>query len=338
MTIDPLHPAAGDLASIAGARTRFAPAPTGWLHLGHLVNAIFVWGIARAIDGAVVLRIEDHDRQRCRPEYEAALLEDLERLALQPDEPPIAALRAGRSAFRQSDDPAPYEVALAVAPRRAGWSTPVSAAARRSPRSRGRPGARGGARAARGGAGSDGSLRPTPARSGSRWGREESWQDLLAGPQVGQPSAAGDLAVRDRAGNWTYPFAVVVDDLRHGIDLVVRGRDLLDATPAQLRLARLLAGRHPARFLHHPLLHRPDGAKLSKADGATAIRELLDAGSSPGELLADAARRVGFAAGPPSLDTDRLADLFRPAADSRPAENGAATRDAATPRLDSGPW
>src|SRR5690606_15409291 len=66
-------------------RTRFAPAPTGWLHMGHLVNAIWVWGIARALGGRVLLRIEDHDRSRCRPEYEAGVLEDLDWLGLEPD-------------------------------------------------------------------------------------------------------------------------------------------------------------------------------------------------------------------------------------------------------------
>ncbi len=65
--------------------TRFAPSPTGYLHLGHVVNAIYVWGIARALGGRVLLRIEDHDRMRCRPEYETALLQDLAWLGFEPD-------------------------------------------------------------------------------------------------------------------------------------------------------------------------------------------------------------------------------------------------------------
>ena len=92
--------------------TRFAPAPTGDLHLGHLVNALYTWGIARATGGRVVLRIEDHDRQRWRPAFEAALLDDLERLGLVPDEPPIATFRAGPTPFRQSDAGSAYEAAL----------------------------------------------------------------------------------------------------------------------------------------------------------------------------------------------------------------------------------
>ena len=84
-------------------RTRFAPAPTGYLHLGHVANAIWVWGLARTDGGRVLLRIEDHDRQRRRHEYDAALLEDLAWLGFVPDEGPV----------RQSGDDTPYEAAVA---------------------------------------------------------------------------------------------------------------------------------------------------------------------------------------------------------------------------------
>src|SRR5947207_1319575 len=77
------------------------------------------------------------------------------------------------------------------------------------------------------------------------------------------PGPGGDIPVRDRDGNWTYAFAVAVDDLRQSVDLVIRGRDLLAATAAQIRLARLLGRETPATFAHHRLVRRPDGAKLS---------------------------------------------------------------------------
>src|SRR5258705_2380210 len=92
--------------------TRFAPAPTGRLHLGHLANAIYVWGLARRRGGRVLLRIEDHDRQRCRPEFETALLDDLDRLGLVADAPSTDELRAGPSRYRQSDNDAAYAAAL----------------------------------------------------------------------------------------------------------------------------------------------------------------------------------------------------------------------------------
>ena len=93
--------------------TRFAPAPTGHLHLGHVVNAIHVWGLARRLGGRVLLRIEDHDRQRCRPEYEASILDDLDWLGLEPDVFPTAAFRAGSCPGRQSDREAGYRQAIA---------------------------------------------------------------------------------------------------------------------------------------------------------------------------------------------------------------------------------
>ena len=94
--------------------SRFAPAPTGFLHLGHIVNAIYVWGITKSIGGRVLLRIEDHDRQRCRPEFERAILDDLDWLGFVPDDPPTDAFRTGSCLGRQSDRTSIYEAALAT--------------------------------------------------------------------------------------------------------------------------------------------------------------------------------------------------------------------------------
>jgi glutamyl/glutaminyl-tRNA synthetase len=126
----------------------------------------------------------------------------------------------------------------------------------------------------------------------------EGWDDLLLGPRTGPVAPDGDLLVRDRNGNWTYALCVVVDDLRHGVDLVVRGEDLVEATAVQIRLGRLLGREDPPAFAHHPLVRRPDGSKLSKADGATSIGELLDAGATPAELIGRAAAAVGLLAEP----------------------------------------
>jgi glutamyl-tRNA synthetase/glutamyl-Q tRNA(Asp) synthetase len=110
------HPV--DLAALAARLqappvTRFAPSPTGHLHLGHLVDAIFVWGIARALGGRVQLRIEDHDRSRARREFETSILDDLEWLGFVPDSPSIAALRApGQCAGRQMDRTERYTDAM----------------------------------------------------------------------------------------------------------------------------------------------------------------------------------------------------------------------------------
>jgi glutamyl-Q tRNA(Asp) synthetase len=134
--------------------------------------------------------------------------------------------------------------------------------------------------------------------------------DLLAGPMADEPAATGDPLVRDRLGNWTYAFCVVVDDLRHGIDLVIRGRDLLDATPVQLRLARLLGRAVAPSYVHHPLARRVSGQKLSKSDGDTAVRALLDEGRSPAELFGLAARLAGLQADEAPIAPAALGTVF----------------------------
>ena len=290
--------------------TRFAPAPTGLLHLGHLVNALYTWGIARVTGGRVILRIEDHDRQRSHPEHEAALLDDLERLGLIPDEPPVDAFRAGPSAYRQSDSGDAYATALDHL-RAAGLvyacdctrSTFTAYEAEQ-----GRPWR---------GIGCPGGCRTRGLADGSGLGvrvavgaGSEKWVDLLVGPTADEPAATGDLLVRDRLGNWTYAFCVVVDDLRHGVDLVIRGRDLLDATAVQLRLARLLGRESPPRFLHHPLVRRVSGQKLSKAEGDTAVRAFLDAGRTPAELSGLAARLAGLRTDAEPIEASALGSLF----------------------------
>jgi glutamyl/glutaminyl-tRNA synthetase len=119
------------------------------------------------------------------------------------------------------------------------------------------------------------------------------------------------LLVRDRVGNWTYALCVVVDDMRHDIDLVIRGRDLLHATAEQVRLARLLGREAPPLFLHHPLVRKTSGAKLSKANDDTAVRSLLDAGHSPSALFGMAAQIAGLRPDAAPIDGHELARLFR---------------------------
>jgi glutamyl/glutaminyl-tRNA synthetase len=132
---------------------------------------------------------------------------------------------------------------------------------------------------------------------------DEAWDDALLGAHAGPVVGEGDLLVHDRNGNWTYALCVVVDDLRHGVDLVVRGEDLLEATPAQIRLGQLLGRAAPPAFAHHPLIRRADGSKLSKAEGATSIGEQLD-GITVEVLLGEAAALVGLlpAATPTSFE------------------------------------
>lgn len=264
--------------------TRFAPAPTGYLHLGHVANAIWVWGLAGVTGSQVLLRIEDHDRERSRTEFDAAIVEDLDWLGFKPDAGPV----------RQRDDPAPYATALERLRRQglvyscdcsratfAAWTSNNGQSWRG-------PGCPGGCRD-RGLPDGSGITLRVVLGSGP-----ETWPDRLLGYRTGGLSAAGDPPVRDRHGNWTYGFAVVVDDLRQEISLVVRGEDLVEATPAQIRLGHLVGRAVPATFAHHPLIRKASGAKLSKADGDTGVRDLRVAGSSAGEVIGAAAEAVGL--------------------------------------------
>jgi glutamyl/glutaminyl-tRNA synthetase len=314
----------------AGATTRFAPAPTGYLHLGHVANAIHVWGMAAATGARVLLRVEDHDRQRCRPEYEIALLDDLEWLGLVPDEPSLDSLRSGEaSPYRQRDRDALHRTALArlVDEGRAYRCTCTRATFERWAADHGGawsgPGCPGGCRESAGADrppdaaqhGIDALLAPG-ARHGSTvraWigDGDEPFDDLLLGLSGGRVAPHGDPVLRDPRGNWSYGFAVVVDDLDQGVDLVVRGRDLLHVTPGQIRLARILGRAAPPRFAHHPLIRKPGGAKLSKADGDTGIRDLRAAGWSAERVLGEAAAAVGLIAAPTTVRITDLADLVR---------------------------
>jgi glutamyl/glutaminyl-tRNA synthetase len=265
-----------------GALTRFAPAPTGYLHLGHAANALWTWGVARATGGRVLLRIEDHDRQRCRPAFDAALLEDLAWLGFVADAGPV----------RQSDPDALAAYADALASLMADGRvygcdctrSTFAAWAAQHERTWTGPGCPGACRQRR----MDGPVLRVALGDGA-----ESWVDGLAGPCAGDVAPAGDPPIRDRHGTWTYGFCVVVDDLRQGVGLVIRGRDLLHATPAQIRLARLLGRERAPVFLHHRLVRRADGSKLSKSSGDTGVRDLRAAGRAPNEVLAMAAAVVG---------------------------------------------
>jgi glutamyl-Q tRNA(Asp) synthetase len=264
--------------------TRFAPAPTGWLHLGHVLNAEYVWGaIGPKLDERQVwIRIEDHDRERCRPEYEAGILEDLSWLGYVPDFPVV----------RQSARDATYRGAVQTLIARGVVYACHCTRREIEERTSHLPSA--GAEPVYDGYCRNRGL-PLTDRAGWRVRIDsgaEVFDDLLLGPQAQDPSQqCGDVLIRDRLGNWTYQFAVSVDDFDQGIDLVIRGEDLLASTGRQIHLARLLGRRRPATFLHHRLLMKSPSQKLSKSDGDTGIRDLRARGWTPARVKA-AARQV----------------------------------------------
>jgi glutamyl-tRNA synthetase/glutamyl-Q tRNA(Asp) synthetase len=244
--------------------TRFAPSPTGYLHLGHVVNAIYVWGMARAAAGRVLLRIEDHDRIRSRPEYEAAILEDLAWLGFEPDE-------GLRPLVRQSDRYRLYEAALAQL-RRSHRVYACDCSRKRI--------------------------------AGDRYDGFCRDRGLDERPDVGlrvQMDDGGDLLLRDRDGNWTYQFAVTVDDLQQRITQVIRGEDLRSSTDRQVRLRGMLGATDAPVFVHHALLVNADGQKLSKSNADTGVRELRAAGMPAREVIGRAAAAVGLLDSPRAL-------------------------------------
>jgi glutamyl-tRNA synthetase/glutamyl-Q tRNA(Asp) synthetase len=281
-------------------RTRFAPSPTGYLHLGHVVNAIYTWGVARRFGADVLLRLEDHDRNRCRPEYVRALLEDLDWLGFAAD--------AGREPLlRQSESDDPYLGALTSLRRH--FHVYACACSRKDLRERqgDDPDAQ-----------YDGYCRdrqvPEEPGTGLRVALadgDESWRDLRLGPMTQTPAdQCGDLLLRDRDGNWTYQFAATVDDYRQRITLVIRGEDLLSSTGRQLRLARMLGRLEMPEYLHHPLIRKPSGDKLSKSSGDTGVRELRASGIAAPEVIGRAAYAAGLTTTPATISADEVATLF----------------------------
>jgi glutamyl/glutaminyl-tRNA synthetase len=257
----------------------------------------------------VLLRLEDHDRARSRPEFEHALLEDLEWLGLEPNLGTRRDQDARPSCYRQSDVPHVYDEAMT---RLRAEGLVYACGCSRREIAHGAP------------SGAIEELRypgtcrraALPPQSGLGLrvhigAGEEHFEDALLGPQRQDPSRqCGDLLIRDRHGFWTYQFAVVVDDIRHGVDLVIRGRDLLESTGRQLRLARLLGHPAPPVFLHHPLIVKREGVKLSKSDRDTGIRELRQSGVRPQEVLGRAAHACGLVASARPIAAADLAALF----------------------------
>ena len=239
-----------------------------------------VWGAARARDGQVLLRIEDHDRQRSRPEYEASILEDLAWLGFAHD----------GAMVRQSERDAIYRKAVQpLIDRELVFGCTCTRAEILSGSGGRDPGT--GEELFYPGTCRDSGI---PLTEGVGWrvrmdpGPERFFDELL-GPQEQDPSRqCGDVLVRDRLGNWTYQFAVTVDDHAQRITDVIRGVDLLDSTGRQLRLARLIGRATPPRFWHHSLVMKSASQKLSKSDGASGVRDLRGQGLTAEQVLARA--------------------------------------------------
>ena len=263
---------------------RFAPSPTGPLHAGSLVAALASWLDARTHGGQWLIRIEDVDLPRCPPGTDTLILDQLARCGLLPDVPPKWQSRRG----------ALYEAALARLV--AGGHAYGCACTRKEIAEAAGPRSRHGEMVY------PGTCRTgTAGRAPRAWRLRTDnelleWTDRRLGPQSQRlETEVGDFVLKRADGLWAYQLAVVVDDAEQGITDVVRGEDLADNTPRQIRLQTQLGLPRP-RYLHTPLVLGEDGEKLSKQNGAKAL-DLED----PAAALRAAASALGLSTQGPTV-------------------------------------
>lgn len=296
-------------------RGRFAPTPSGRLHLGNALSALLAWLAIRAAGGAMILRLEDLDRARCKPEYVAPLLADLRWLGLDWDEgPDVGGLCAP---YEQSLRTERYVEAL-CALERDGRLYPcycsradlLAASAPHGLASEG-PGCAGDCRQLTAAERAKRAARKQPSLRFAMPLREFPFDDGIAGPVRYPAGAGGDFVVKRADGVVGYQLAVVVDDIAMGVTDVLRGWDLLDSTPRQLALYEAL-GAAPPRFAHGPLLLGPDGARLAKRHGAVSLAELRERGVRAERLVGWLAARAGLLDRSEDAAAAELVAIWRP--------------------------
>jgi len=265
--------------------TRFAPSPTGYLHKGHAFSALTAFAAARAAGGRFVLRIEDIDATRCRPEFEAATYEDLAWLGLAWETPvrrqsehlddyqaALARLEADGLLYRCFRTRKEVAEAMASAPHGTmevfrGHALPADEEARRLA------------------AGEPFAWRLSLDAAARRLGGFDglTFTDADDGVVRARPELGGDVVLARKDVGVAYHLAVTVDDALQGITHVIRGRDLFEATHVQRLLQALLGLPEPA-YRHHALLVGPDGKRFAKRDRSETLRSLRERGMSAAEL------------------------------------------------------
>jgi glutamyl-tRNA synthetase len=262
---------------------RFAPSPTGALHLGTARTALLAWARARRASGRFLLRLEDLDAPRVRAGAAQGLLEDLRWLGLDWDAGP----GGGGGPWEQSRRLASYQDALQAL--HAKGALFACSCSRRD--------LEGSASAPHG---EDGVLYPGRCRAGAQAGRPWAWRLRMGGPEAFDDAWQGpqaglqdDFVVRRADGVFSYQLACAVDDAAMGVTEVVRGRDLLGSASRQQALLKALGLPVPA-WAHAPLLLGPDGARLAKRHGAVSVAAFRQAGFSPGRLRGLLASTLGW--------------------------------------------
>jgi len=297
-------------------RGRFAPTPSGRLHLGNAMTALLAWLQMRSSGGEIVLRMEDLDRQRCKPELADLLLAELRWLGLDWDEGPD--IGGPHALYEQSRRTERYEAALDEL-RRQGRLYPCYCsradllAAVHAPHGLDSEGPvyPGTCRALTAEEQAVRAARKTPSlRFAMDGGKTYRFQDRIAGELAYAGSAGGDFVVVRADGIVAYQLAVVADDIEMGITDVLRGWDLLDSTPRQLALYEAL-GSPPPRFAHAPLLLGADGSRLSKRHGSVSLSELREGhGIRPQRIIGFVAWLAGLNDRPEDAEPRDLISTF----------------------------
>jgi glutamyl-Q tRNA(Asp) synthetase len=274
-----------------GVTSRFAPSPTGALHVGHAFSAMMAHDLARAAGGRFLLRIEDIDPGRTREAHVAAILDDLRWLGLHWDGPVVrqslrmdvyagALDRLGAMGLIYPCFCTRAEIAAsATAPHGAVAIYPGTCRTLPDDPVRGATQAH--------------AWRIDMAAAVARVG-PLTWHDAAAGAVAARPDLAGDVVLARKDAPVSYHLAVTVDDAAQGITDAVRGVDLFEATHVH-RLLQALLGLPTPRYHHHPLLTGPDGRRLAKRDGAPALAAMRAAGEDP-EVIVDRMRAIASGA------------------------------------------
>jgi glutamyl-Q tRNA(Asp) synthetase len=283
---------------------RFAPSPNGHLHLGHAYSALLNDDMARERGGRLLLRIEDIDTQRCRPEYEAAIYEDLRWLGIAWEEPvrrqsehfadyaaAIAKLEARDLVYPSFESRSEIAELVAERDRQGRWPRDPDGVPLYPGRARNMPAAQ---RERRRRAGEPFALRLAMDAALAQAG-VLTWRETGSGPQgqsgvvTATPQRWGDVVLARKELPTSYHLSVVIDDALQGVTDVVRGQDLFWATAVH-RLLQTLLGLPEPVYHHHRLILDADGRKLSKATQATSLRELR----ATGHRATDIRRMVGL--------------------------------------------
>ncbi|MRD55236.1 glutamate--tRNA ligase [Betaproteobacteria bacterium LSUCC0115] len=288
-------------------RTRFAPSPTGYLHVGGARTALYCWAFARHHKGQFILRVEDTDLERSTPEAVKAILDGMAWLGLNPDEGPFYQMQrmdryraviddmlAKGLAYRCYCSPAELDAmreqqrAAGLKPRYDGRWRPENVAKK-------------------------GLVPPEGVKPVIRFKNPTdgavSWEDGVKGRITISNEELDDLIIARGDGTPTYNFCVVVDDVEMQISHVIRGDDHINNTPRQINIIRALGAQVP-EYAHLPMIHGPDGEKLSKRHGAVSVMQYDDHGYLP-EALLNYLARLGWSHGDDEIfSMDQFIDWF----------------------------